>query len=230
MVVFQKVQNMKSLGYTFALISCGAWLTMAAQAQPFTNTTSTAVNLPVPDNDLSGISSSINLSSPITQITDVNVTLNISGGFNGDLYAYLTHSSGFAVLLNRAGRSAGTPLGYPDSGFNITLDDQAGSDVHNYRAVTNPNGGALAGTWQPDARNLNPQVTFDTTPRDAFLSSFNGTAASGNWTLFVADVSPGSVANWNSWGMTIVGVPEPATWTLMGLGALGAVLYRRRRQ
>src|SRR5690242_4320481 len=34
-------------------------------------------------------------------ITDVNVVLNVSGGYNGDLYAYLVHGSGFAVLLNR---------------------------------------------------------------------------------------------------------------------------------
>ena len=33
------------------------------------------------------------------------MTLNLSGGWNGDLYAYLVHNSGFAVLLNRVGRN-----------------------------------------------------------------------------------------------------------------------------
>ena len=42
-------------------------------------------------------------SSGVWQTTDVQVTLHLSGGYNGDLYAYLTHGDGFAVLLNRVG-------------------------------------------------------------------------------------------------------------------------------
>jgi hypothetical protein len=50
--------------------------------------------------------SALNLPAGPT-ITDVNVGLQLSGGWNGDLYAYLVHSSGFAVLLNRVGRGTG---------------------------------------------------------------------------------------------------------------------------
>jgi hypothetical protein len=39
-------------------------------------------------------------------IGDVNVFLTISGGWNRDHDAYLTHGSGFNVLLNRPGRTA----------------------------------------------------------------------------------------------------------------------------
>src|SRR5690242_1870037 len=60
-----------------------------------------------------------------TEIVDVNVLLNISGGYNGDLYGYLVHSSGFAVLLNRTGKTGADLIGYSDAGFNITLDGQA---------------------------------------------------------------------------------------------------------
>src|SRR5207245_1018581 len=61
-----------------------------------------SVNSPIPDNDASGLSSTVMFASPqISSIETMNVTLNITGGFNGDLYAYLTHGSGSAVLLNR---------------------------------------------------------------------------------------------------------------------------------
>src|SRR5512147_1908086 len=54
-----------------------------------------------------------------TEIVDVNVHLNISGGYNGDLYGYLVHSSGFAVLLNRSGRTGTDSFGYANTGFNV---------------------------------------------------------------------------------------------------------------
>src|ERR1043166_6468268 len=44
-------------------------------------------------------------------ITDLKVSLSVAGGFNGDLYCYLRHESGFVVLLNRPGRSAANDLG-----------------------------------------------------------------------------------------------------------------------
>src|ERR1041384_6130967 len=60
----------------------------------------------VPDGNLAGWSDTRNISGiPGTnhgtdEILDINVFLNLSGGYNGDLYGYLVHSSGFAVLLN----------------------------------------------------------------------------------------------------------------------------------
>src|SRR2546423_205875 len=57
----------------------------------------------IPDGSLNGLSDTRTLSGiSQPQISDVKVTLNLSGGYNGDLYAYLSHgSTGFAVLLNR---------------------------------------------------------------------------------------------------------------------------------
>ena len=52
----------------------------------------------------------------IVSLTSVVISASISGtpdadprAFNGDLYAYLTHGSGFSVLLNRVGRTARRP-------------------------------------------------------------------------------------------------------------------------
>jgi len=81
----------------------------------------------VPDGSLTGWSDTRNVTGAGGAITDVNVTLSLSGGWNGDLYAYLVHNSGFAVLLNRVGRATGNPTGYGDagtgpSGVTLSLD------------------------------------------------------------------------------------------------------------
>ena len=67
--------------------------------------------------------------------------LKITGTFNGDLFCYVTHSSGYSVLLNRVGRTAGNAFGYDDPGLDVLFDDDAVNDVHGYRQIVtgNPN-------------------------------------------------------------------------------------------
>src|SRR5689334_3241324 len=138
---------------------------VTTQAQTFTDTVNTAI----PDGNPTGLSSSINVTGLAGQLLDITVSLDISGGSNGDLYAFLSHgSTGFAVLLNRTGKTGSDPFGYGDAGFHITLSDAATLDIHNYGG----NGGALlTGIWQPDGRNVDPQLVLDSSPRNAFLSS-----------------------------------------------------------
>ena len=208
----------------------------AAQAQLNTNVTFTSVNVSIPDGNPVGLSSSTNLSGIYGGILNVTVTLDITGGFNGDLYAYLAGpSGGFAVLLNRTGITAGNSFGYSDTGFNVTFDDSAANNIHLYQNDS-PNynvGGQLINAWQPDGRNIDPQSspsTFDSTSPTADLSSFNGNSANGAWTLFVADLSSGGQGTLVSWGLTVVTVPEPQTWVLIagGVGLLLAVNLRRK--
>lgn len=184
--------------------------------------------LVVPDNDLNGVSDTENFSSSIQSISDIQISLDISGGFDGDLYAYLRHNNtGFAVLLNRVGRTAGNSFGSTDSGFNITLSSSAASDVHGAPSGSGP----LTGTWQPDGRNFDPLNSLNSTPRTALLDSFDGMAASGNWTLFVADTSPVGVATLQDWTLTVTGVPEPSSaylWLLI-LAMIGTIACRRSR-
>src|SRR5580698_428263 len=82
-------------------------------------------NLPVPDGQAAGVSDVETVSSSVSQIGSVEIGLNISGNFNGDLYAYVEHDNALSVLLNRPGRTAANSFGYPDSGFNIILSDSA---------------------------------------------------------------------------------------------------------
>jgi hypothetical protein len=170
-------------------------------------------------------------------ISDITVHLNVSGGFNGDLYAYLSYNGVLIPLLNRVGVTAtggGSSFGYSDTGFDITLGS-TGNDVHFYSQHSPGfNGsGQLTGAWAVDGRNIDPQSApgaFDSASRTTF-SDLNGLNPNGTWTLFFADMSGGSQSQVVSWGLDITAVPEPANMALGifgGLLALGG-LWRARR-
>ena len=178
----------------------------------------------IPDNSDVGFSDTRSLSVPdITEIQNLTVELNFSGGCSGDLYAYLVHDGGFSVLLNRPGRSLLNPDGSAASSLDVTFDDAAPTDIHLAIPMT---GGAL-GLYQPDGRATDPLLVEAGDPRGAMLSSFTGLDASGAWTLFVANQAAGSTATLQSWSLSVTGVPEPATPLIGGLGLLLAL--RRRR-
>ncbi len=189
----------------------------------------------IADGSLIGWSDTRLLAVPFNTISDVNVRLNISGGWNGDLYAYLVHSSGFTVLLNRVGATTGDSFGYSDGGLNVTFDTQANQsqDIHFYGSVAGfdiQNGTA----WRPDGRNIDPNsdgAAFDSTTPSALLTSFNGINPNGSWTLFLADLVSGDAHAVTSWGLQINGfdttpVPEPRSFIEGSLAALliGALL------
>ncbi|MEY2410597.1 MAG: hypothetical protein QOF48_3267, partial [Verrucomicrobiota bacterium] len=177
--------------------------------------TNYVANSVVTDNNPNGFASTKVVSSSIGYLTDVNVTLHITNGWNGDLYAYLVHDSGFSVLLNRVGRRALDPIGYGDPGFNVTLDDSSPNDIHAYRFTlfgnhVTPIGGPLTGTWAVDGRAANPTNVVDTDPRSEFLSSFNSLNPNGQWTLFVADLESGDQSSLVDWGLQLCGLlPTP---------------------
>jgi hypothetical protein len=91
-----------------------------------------------------------------------------------------------------------------------------------------PGSGLVTGYWQPDAREIDPDLVVDTDPRTAYLSSFQGLTANGTWTLFVADNSAGDQSTLVGWGLTILGTPEPSRAMLLMLGAAGMLMRRRR--
>jgi len=216
----------KSCFVALALITCaaGAW----AQT---TLTVSQTDNIMIPDNDLSGVAETITLGSSIQSITGVQLTLDVGGTanyqpFDGDYYAYLIHGSSQAVLLNRVGVTAINPFGYADTGFDVTFSG-GGSDIHNYQngSYTLNGSGQLTGTWAPDGRTASPLTVLNTSPRTALLSSFNGGNAGGDWTLFIADTSPGAIGDLEGWTLQVTGNsgtnnPVPDGGNTLGLLAL----------
>ena len=185
----------------------------------------------IPDNDSNGIASVLTVSAGGQFIGSLEVGLDITGGWNGDYYAYLQHGSGtqsvIVVLLNRPGVSAADPGGAWSSGMSLTFADIEPLDIHT--AIPMNYGDVVAGRYQPDGRTEDPLNVSDTSPRTTFLADFNGAPADGDWTLFIADQGGGEVGQLTSWSlnMTVTAVPEPSA-AAMVLLAVGASLARRR--
>jgi MYXO-CTERM domain-containing protein len=208
-----------------------------ALAQPFDTNFTFNVNAAVPDGTPLGLTLATNLTlAGGSAISAVTVGLVITGGYNGDLYAYLSGpNGGFAILLNRVGVSNNaSAFGYSDGGMNVTLSDAAANRIQYYQNITNTAGGMVLGTWQPEGVNIAPQSspsTFLTAGQTAMLSSFNGTDANGVWTLYLADLSSGGQSTVVSWSLDITTVPEPQTWALgiVGMGLLAGWRRKYRR-
>ncbi len=203
------------------LLSVASNLVLAAQGALYTfggNDLARAI----PDNYPSGVAYAFNVTDTGQTITDVSVSFDISGGWNGDLYAYLSHDSDTLVLLDRVGVSATNTYGYGDAGFVITLSDSGSVNIHNYGG----NGGSQlsSGTYLADGQTTSPfasPASFSATGGSAtFANTFGTTDPNGSWTLFFADVSGGSIATLNDWSVNIEAVPEPAHVALAMFGFL----------
>ena len=184
-----------------------------------------------------GLSRTLTVSTPVTTIADLTITLDIGSAtgdtaWNGDLYVQLTSPNGtLVILIDQAGLSpTDTVSGYGDAGYNISINDSAIKDVHNYQTVAYTLNGSnqLTGTWQSDGR-VNPTSSS----RTKNLNSIVGEDPNGTWTLLVVDLASGSLAQLNGWGISgsdIAAVPEPvATAFSSGLALLALATARRLR-
>lgn len=205
---------MKRLKVIFLLALLAVASTALIRAQTTDSFTFTT-NRIIPDGNSSGMSDVQTVTSAIGNITSLKVRLKVTGEFNGDLYGYLRHSSGFTVLLNRPGKTAANPAGYADSGFNVTFQDGApNGDIHLYQSITKPTDGSpLTGIWQPDGRNVDPDAVSDASTRTSYLTNFNGLSAAGDWTLYLVDTQSGGTNMVTEWGLDITGEVTPVmTW------------------
>lgn len=171
----------------------------------------------IPDNNASGWTDTrtFGLTPGYEMVNNtLTVALNLSGGWNGDLYAYLVNSDGgFAVLLDRVGPGN---YGYGTSGMNVWLTDVTLGVLGNIDSTATPSAGGL----------------YSRDGHAGSLASFNGyNNPSSTWTLFVADRSGGGVTTVENWGlqMEIVAVPEVETWIAAALaGTFGAFWLNRQ--
>ena len=183
-----------------------------------------------------------NVAAPISaQVVAAAVTLNVSGGFDGTLYAYLIAPDGtLRVLVN-------APANLTGQGVDVTLSSAAyagytapssslgggvgtqdpGNTITPYTGSTPPfiqtyddsanNGGLLTGTYQPYE-----SLVYQTPSSAQFPGSPTGPYANGTWTLFVADLQQGDAPlTVNSWSLSLTVVPEPVD---LALGLFAAML------
>lgn len=173
------------------------------------------INLAIPDGNPTGISSSITTSGLDLAFSSVTVTINLTGGFNGDLVAYLSYGNSSAVLLNRIGQTEADRFGSATAGFtSFTFADAGNSGLH---AITGAAGNPLGGTYQPDG--------------PSFQTALSGVGnPNGEWTLYFADLASGgnngsTLVNWN---VGVFAVPEPINVAL-GIFAVGFIGLRAVR-
>ncbi len=166
-----------------ALNDCGSsnWSPVSAfqtaACSVFSNTT------PVIIPDQAGTTTS-NLVVTGGTISDVNVGLNITHSWVGDLSAKLTSPGGTTVtLFDRPGVPA-TQFGCEHDNMLVTLDDQATNTAAALEGACNTTPPAISGIYRPVS----------------VLSAFNGSNAAGSWTLLVTDhenEDGGSITSWN---------------------------------
>ena len=182
---------------TFALLlAAGSAEANVTLSQTFTTASPIPDGNPVPT-QYAGAFNQTGGNSPVLFVT---VSLNVSGGYNGDLYAYLVAPNGSTVmLLNQPGSNL---FGAAGNSMNIILAD--GTTDHG--SIQNPGDGYLTGSYNAAGS----------------LSTFNGSQANGSWSLFFADMnSGGGTSTLNGWSLNVTVVPEPV---LVALAIFAAML------
>jgi hypothetical protein len=167
----------------------------------------------IPDGSLGGVSSQISVSGANGSLLDITVTLNMSGGYNGDLYAYLSYDGRLVPLLNRIGLSGSNPFGAAGAGMSVTLSDLGSATIHT------AGDSVLGGTWRADGQTTSPTAaasSFNANGGSITLDgTFEGVNPNGAWTLFFADtVTGGGSPTLTGWSLDITAVPEPVNFAL----------------
>ncbi len=147
----------------------------------------TPIAIPDGDNTSSSPGTISSIISPVItgSVTDVDVGIELSHTYVGDICATLSHGGTTVDLLLRVGDGVltchyGSPFGCSSSNMSVVLDDEATGDVESACA---PNG-----RLQPS----NP------------LSVFDGMAAEGDWELVITDNAGADTGSLTSWSLELV--------------------------
>ena len=141
---------------------------------------STDTPLSIPDSTPSGVTSTITVAETMA-VADVNVMINITHTFDGDLDISLIGPDGTTVELTSD--NGGTGENFIDTVF----DDDASQPITGGSAP-------FTGSYQPEQP----------------LSVLNGLSAQGNWQLLVVDDASADLGTLNSWQLQLI-LSEPCT-------------------
>ncbi|MBP7147246.1 MAG: M28 family peptidase [Acidobacteria bacterium] len=135
---------------------------------------STGGPVTIPDNNPTGARSAITVSDNKT-VLDVNVEVNITHTYDGDLELYLLAPNGTRIMLSNNRGSSG------DNFRGTVFDDEAATPISSGSAP-------FSGPYRPDAP----------------LSAADGVNAAGTWTLEVIDGGPSDVGTIDGWTLTLL--------------------------
>jgi subtilisin-like proprotein convertase family protein len=162
-------------------------VTLTGQGTNFITYPSTGGPLAIPDNVPTGITSVIVVPPGAPSVGDLDVDLNVTHSWVGDLSISLMRAATTSMIFDRPGVPA-TTFGCSGNNLDIVLDDQ-GTDgsVDGSCTTGTPAYPVPGGRYTPD----NP------------LAPFNGGTATGTWTLTVADNALGDTGTLDSWALLV---------------------------
>ncbi len=143
--------------------------------------------LAIPDNNVTGVFHEFTVPDSGT-IQDLNLGLNITHTWNGDLIVMLSHGGTNVVVMNRPG---GT--GNNDNGYNVILDDEGTSAIQT---------AVLAG-------NAGPLVSPPNYIPNSALSAFDGMNKQGVWRVTISDNAGADTGSLVSWSLIIQNQGSP---------------------
>ncbi|HWT14627.1 MAG TPA: proprotein convertase P-domain-containing protein, partial [Patescibacteria group bacterium] len=133
----------------------------------------------IPDNNPAGVANVLSGSSGI--LTDLNVRLEATHSWVGDVIATLAHNGTTRALIDRPGRIGTSGFGCSANDIAVTADDE-GPD----------------GTIESACAGTPPAVGGVRTPNES-LDAFDGQDFAGSWTLTVSDSASGDTGNLTRW-------------------------------
>ena len=215
---------MKKSRLITTLIASGLALSIFSGSTSAASYFSGIVTIPIPDNDATGITSTINVPDSVS-VGSLSVTFDMDHTWVGDLIVRLVSPDGTqADLICRVDSIDCASLG--DSSNLSTLAgaytfEDGGADFWAAAAGLDSSGVIPGGVYEATTIGGAP-VSLDAT--------FGGLNSLGNWTLFVSDNAGLDLGTLNSWSLDITPVPVPAAVWLFGSGLLGLVGIARRKK
>ncbi len=143
----------------------------------------------IPDNNAAGVTDTIFIPDDVN-IGDVNLHLDVTHSWVGDLIVTITHPDGFTAVTayDRPGVPVLSTVGCSNNNLNIVLDDEG-------------TGGLIEDTCDAGGTEF-PQSPPNYVPNNP-LNAFDGLSTAGIWSIQISDNAGADLGTLNSWSLII---------------------------